>query len=175
VKIIINFTYKRIKCNLNDLIIIRFLNTVLDGTAKATAATSMSHVVASSPCSPSDADFMEIEQLPPEEQPSDAALEECTAECARLASEIDELPQVRKVKLESKGPNPQQNRAIAYLGCHNGYKWCRNADQKFNVTSCTEHDERIEGCETCQKECHDHLDVKALGFEPEWIDSRLAV
>lgn len=70
--------------------------------------------------------------------------------------------QVRAVRLESNGPKPQQNRAIAYLCCSNESKLCRNCDQKFNLLKCDKHDQRMEDCESCSKECHDHFDALNL-------------
>ena len=102
------------------------------------------------------------EDLRAEEQRSDIALAEYLEQCSLLASEIQDLPQVRSVKCTSSGSDAQKNRAIAQLGCHNGAKLCRVVDQKFNTMKCTEHEERSQDCKTCQSECHDHLDALML-------------
>ena len=64
------------------------------------------------------------EELPHEERRSDAALAEFREQVDQLTREIQELPQVRSVKCTSRGDNPQLNRAIAQLCCHNGMKSC---------------------------------------------------
>lgn len=66
------------------------------------------------------------------------------------------------MKVESKGPEAQQNRAIAYLTCSKDGKLCRNCDQKFNYLSCPIHTDRDESCESCQRECHSPIDALIL-------------
>ena len=99
---------------------------------------------------------------PPSPPWTDPALAEYLKQCGALVAEIQDLPQVRSVKCQSTGHEPQQNRAIGQLCCHNGKKACRVTDQKFNVIKCAEHSERHSECKMCQSECHSHLDALIL-------------